>query len=266
MPRSDKTLAGRVAIVTGAGRGIGRAIALAYAAAGAKVAVASRTASTVDAVVAEISQGGGEAIGMVCDVTDPAAIQGVVQKTVTAFGTVHILVNNAQGFGTAQKPKAAALPVPLEDLADEEWEFTIRAGASASFWAMKAAFPYMKATGSGRIINMGSSSGLMGMAGNGAYNAAKEAIRALTRTAAREWGQYGITANVICPMVMTDAMEKWKVENPGQLEAIAAMVPVRRFGEPMRDIAPLALFLASDDASYLTGMTYMAEGGYYLFA
>jgi NAD(P)-dependent dehydrogenase (short-subunit alcohol dehydrogenase family) len=262
----DQSLTGRIAIVTGAGRGIGRAIAIAYAAAGAKVAVASRTPTTVESVVNEIERAGGEALGVVCDVGNAASVRTMVDKTAAAFGAVHILVNNAQGFGTPLNPKPAALPTPLEDLEDDEWDYTIRAGASAAFWAMKAAFPHMKTTGCGRIINMGSSSGLMGMEGNGSYNAAKEAIRALTRTAAREWGQYGITANVICPMVETDAMAAWKKARPDEFAAVAARVPVRRFGEPMRDVAPLAVFLAGDGASYLTGMTYMAEGGHYLFA
>ena len=259
-------LKGKVAFVTAAGQGIGRAIALAYGAEGAKVAVASRTPSTVDAVVSEIKHAGGEAVGITCDVADAGSVRKMVQKTVDAFGTVHILVNNAQGFGTAKNPKPAALPVPLEELEDEEWDYTIRAGASATLWAMKAAFPFMKTTGCGRIINMGSSAGLIGVVGQGAYSAGKEAIRALTRTAAREWGQYGITANVICPMVVTDAMEKWKADEPQRFAAVADAVPVRRFGEPMRDIAPLAVFLAGEGAGYLTGMTYMAEGGFYLFA
>jgi NAD(P)-dependent dehydrogenase (short-subunit alcohol dehydrogenase family) len=262
----DQPLAGRIAIVTGAGRGIGRAIALAYSSAGAKVVVASRTPSTVEAVVGEIKLSGGDAVGIACDVGDAPAVRAMVDETIAVFGTVHILVNNAQGFGTAEKPKPAALPVALEELEDDEWDYTFRAGASATFWAMKAVFPHMKTTGCGRIINMGSSSGQMGMEGNGSYNVAKEAIRALTRTAAREWGRYGITANVICPMVETDAMAAWRKSHADEFAAVAARVPVRRFGEPMKDVAPLAVFLAGDGASYLTGMTYMVEGGYNLFA
>jgi 2-hydroxycyclohexanecarboxyl-CoA dehydrogenase len=122
----------------------------------------------------------------------------MVAKTASAFGTVDILVNNAQGFGTAQRPTPTPRLTALEDFDEEEWEYTFRTGALATLWGMKAVFPCMKDRG-GKIINFGSSLGQIGGEGTAAYNATKEAIRALSRTAAREWGKYKINVNVINP-------------------------------------------------------------------
>jgi len=261
-----RALEDKVAIVTGAGRGIGRGIALAYAQAGAKVAVVSRTPATVDDVVQEIREGGGEAIGIPADVGRKRDVFGAVDETVARYGTVHILVNNAQGFGTEQNTEPAAIPRPFEDTDDDCWEYTFRTGAYASIWGMKAALPHMKKQSYGRILNFGSSSGQIGMEGFAAYAATKEAIRALSRVAAREWGQFGITVNVINPMIESRALDAWREERPEEHAALSGQCPMRRIGEPMRDLAPLAVFLAGEGAGYLTGMTYMVEGGLYTFA
>jgi NAD(P)-dependent dehydrogenase (short-subunit alcohol dehydrogenase family) len=261
----EKTMAGllegRVAIVTGAGRGIGRAIASAYAAEGAKVVVASRTPSTVDAVVREIRDTGAEAIGVACDVGKREDVFRCVDEAVNAFGAVHIVVNNAQGFGTEASPQPSTVFVACEDTNEDEWEYTLRTGPTASLWFMKAAFPHMKAANWGRIINFASSSGQIGFEGNTCYNAAKEAIRALTRTAAREWGQYGITVNCINPALETRAFDAWKTARPDFVEALKEKIPMRRLGDPDRDAGPIAVFLASEGASYMTGGTFMLEGG-----
>ena len=256
-----RSLEGKVAIVTGAGRGIGRAIALAYGREGAKVVVASRTPATVEAVAAEIRAAGGEAIGVACDVGKRSYVFATVQKAVDAFGTVHILVNNAQGFGTEAAPKASTVFVACEDTDEAEWEYTLRTGPTASLWFMKAAFPHMKAQRYGRVINFASSSGQIGFEGNTCYNAAKEAIRALTRTAAREWGQHGITVNVINPALETRAFDAWKTARPDFVEALKDKIPMRRLGNPDEDAGPLAVFLAGPGSSYMTGSTFMLEGG-----
>jgi 2-hydroxycyclohexanecarboxyl-CoA dehydrogenase len=151
-----KRLEGKVAIVTGAGRGIGRGIAIAYACEGANVVVASRTKSTVDSAVSEIEAEGGTALGVACDVGRRDDIFAAVAKTVAAFGTVDILVNNAQGFGTERRPTPTPRLTPLEDFDEDEWEYTFRTGALATLWGMKAVFPSMKDRG-GKIINFGSS-------------------------------------------------------------------------------------------------------------
>lgn len=256
-----RSLQGKVAIVTGAGRGIGRAIARAYAKEGAKVVVASRTLATVDAVTTEIRETDGEAIGVPCDVGQRAQVFAAVDQAVAAFGTVHILVNNAQGFGTERNPQPSTVFVACEDTDEEEWEYTFRTGATASLWFMKAVFPHMKRQGYGKIINFASSSGQIGFEGNTSYNATKEAIRALSRTAAREWGQYGINVNIINPALETRAFDAWKSARPDFVEALKEKIPMRRLGDPDRDAGPLAVFLAGPGSDYITGSTFMLEGG-----
>lgn len=258
---SDRILEGKVAIVTGAGRGIGRAIAMGYAREGAKVVVASRTAATVEKVAQEIRDEGGEAIGVACDVGHRDQVFACVQKAVNTYGSVHILVNNAQGFGTEDNPQPSTVFVACEDTNEDEWEYTFRTGATASLWFMKAVFPHMKKQKYGKIINFASSSGQIGFEGNTCYNVTKEAIRALTRTAAREWGQHGINVNVINPALETRAFDAWKSARPDFVEALKEKIPMRRLGDPERDGAPLAIFLASPGSDYITGGTFLLEGG-----
>ena len=259
-----ESLRNKVAIVTGSGRGIGRGIALRYGAAGLKVAVASRTASTVEAVVNEIKAGGGTAIGIICDVGEQDQIKSVAQQTVEAFGAIDILANVAQGFGTPSEPAGSPVITPLEEYRDAEWEYTFRTGATATLWAMKAVFPHMKERG-GRIINFGSKWGVEGYPGSAAYNATKEAIRALTRTAAREWGKYGIRVNCINPVIATDAAVAVSKDRPGLLDELVKLTPAGRLGEPYRDAGGLALFLVSEDSDFLTGHTFPLDGGYGIY-
>ena len=254
-------LDGKVAIVTGAGRGIGRAIALAYGREGAGVVVASRTPATVETVAGEIVAAGGRAIGVACDIADADAIARTVARTITAFGTVDILVNNAQGFGTAASPQASTVFVAAEDTDEAEWDYTLLTGPTATLRFMKAVFPHMKAKSYGKIINFASSSGQIGFEGNTCYNAAKEAIRAISRTAAREWGQHGINVNVINPALETRAFDAWKTARPDFVEALKEKIPMRRLGDPERDAGPLAVFLAGAGSDYMTGSTFMLEGG-----
>ena len=258
------SLKNKIAIVTGAGRGIGRGIALRYGAEGLRVAVASRTASTVEAVVSEIKAGGGTAIGITCDVGDQDQIKSMVRQTIEAFGAVDILANVAQGFGTPSEPAGSPVITPLEEYRDAEWEYTFRTGATATLWAMKAVFPHMKGRG-GRIINFGSKWGVEGYPGSAAYNATKEAIRALTRTAAREWGKHNIKVNCINPVILTDAAVAVSRDRPDLLEQLVKLTPAGRLGEPYRDAGGLALFLASEDSDFLTGHTFPLDGGYGIY-
>ena len=263
---SHPDLEGKVAIVTGSGRGIGRGIALRYGKEKMKVVVASRTQSTVDSVVKEIEDLGGTALGVTCDVGYQDQIQAMVEKTVEAFGAVNVLVNNAQGFGTAENPAPTPVLTPLEDFGYDQWEYTFRTGASASLWAMQAVFPYMKEAGGGSIINFGSRWGLYGMEGATAYNATKEAIRGLTRTAAREWGQYNINVNVINPTLQSGASAAYYKDKPELAEKSIQSIPLRRFGDPEQDGGGVAAFLASKDSSFLTGMTFQVDGGKAMYA
>jgi NAD(P)-dependent dehydrogenase (short-subunit alcohol dehydrogenase family) len=251
-------LDGKTAIVTGAGRGIGRAIAIRYAAEGARVVVASRTAATVDTAVHEIQAAGGEALGITCDVCHEAQIQSMMKRTVATYGRIDILVNNAHGFGTAGTPAPYPVNTPLEAISDAEWDLQLRVGLMGTLWCMRAAFPHMKTSG-GKIINFGSLAGQRGQTGTAPYNVSKEAIRALSRTAAREWAKYRINVNVINPAAQTDALTASQNANPARESA--RHTPLGRIGDPLADIAPVALFLASSDSDFVTGMTMMADGG-----
>jgi NAD(P)-dependent dehydrogenase (short-subunit alcohol dehydrogenase family) len=243
----------RVAIVTGAGDGIGRAIARAFAAEGAKVLVAERDAAAGAAVAAEINDGtDGEALAVTTDVGDKAAVLTMVDATLDAWGTVDILVNNAWGGGNLGR---------LEYKTDEQMAHGMQIGFYAPLWAMQAALPTMRSQGRGNIINLCSLNGVNAHVGTAEYNCAKEALRTLTRTAAREWAPYGIIANAICPGAKTAASRAVFAANP-ELEAMAdAANPMGRLGDPDTDIAPVAVFLASDDARYLTGNTLFVDGG-----
>jgi len=256
-------LEGRVAIVTGAGRGIGRGVAVELAREGAKVVVASRSRNSIDETLAEIGHRSA-AIGVVCDVASKQDILASVAGAVEAFGGLDILVNNAQAHGTREATDRALGLTPLEDFRDGEWEHALLTGPTASYRFMKAAFPYLKVSGRGRVINFSSTLGMRGSAGSVAYNAAKEAIRALTRTAANEWGRHGITCNVINPAIETDGLRSFIEHDPESGAAAMRDVPMRRWGDIYRDGGRVAVFIASDDASYLTGMTFMVDGGKFM--
>lgn len=237
-------LNGKIAIVTGAGRGIGRATAKLFASEGAKVAVVSLTPANVDTVVADIEAAGGTAIGVVADISNADQIKAATEKTAAAFGRIDILVNNA--FDPSA-PFSSIINLSVEQL-----QRNFEMGPIAYLRTMQACYPYLKASGEGRIINFGSMAGVIGLVGYGPYNMAKEAVRALTRTAAREWGADNITVNNVLPVA-----ETW---GKG-VNVPAPTNPLARFGSPEEDIAPVVLFLASKDAQFLTGYSITPDGG-----
>ncbi len=242
-------LEGRVAVVTGAGDGIGRAIAGCFAAEGARVLVAELDADKGAAVARSL---GPDARFLATDVSRKDDVVAMVGDAVDAWGTVHILVNNAWGGGRLSR---------VENKTDELFAHGFEVGFYGPFWAMQAAFPHMRDQGWGRIINLCSLNGVNAHIGTAEYNSAKEALRALTRTAAREWAPHGITANAICPGAKTAASRAVFAEHP-ELETVAdAANPMGRLGDPEADIAPVALFLASEDCRYLTGNTLFVDGG-----
>ena len=237
-------LSGKVAIVTGAGRGIGRATARLFAAQGAKVAVVSRTAENVDQVVADIQAAGGFALGIVCDVANPDQITAAVDEVLAAYGRIDILVNNAFD--------PSVVFSSVVELSVEQLQRNFEMGPIAYLRSMQACYPHLKASGEGRVINFASLAGVIGMQGYTPYNMAKEAVRALTRTAAREWGADKITVNNVMPVADT-----WgtAVDVPAPTNALG------RYGSPEKDIAPVVLFLASKDAQFLTGYSLTPDGG-----
>ena len=237
-------LNGKVAIITGAGRGIGRATARLFAAEGAKVAVLSLTPANVDAVVADITAAGGTAIGIPCDIGNADQIRAAIDKVAATYGGIDILVNNA--FDPTA-PFSSIL-----DLSAEQLQRNFDIGPVAYLRAMQAAYPHLKASGEGRIINFGSMAGVVGLAGYGPYNMAKEAVRALTRTAAREWGADKITVNNVLPVA-----ETWGPD----VSPPAPTNPLGRYGSPEDDIAPVVLFLASRESQFITGSSLTPDGG-----
>lgn len=242
-------LAGRIAIVTGAGQGIGRGIARRLAAEGAAVVIAERNAATGQAVADEI---GGGARFVATDVTDKAQVQAMVDATLAAFGRVDVLVNNAWGGGSFCR---------LEDKTDADLQQAMQVAVFAAFWAMQAVFPPMRRQGGGRIITLCSLNGVNAHMYTAEYNSAKEALRGLTRTAAREWARHGICANIICPAAVSAAYEAFRAFDPQGAAALLKQNPMGRMGDPERDIGGVAAFLASDDAAYVTGNTIHVDGG-----
>lgn len=240
-------LDGKVALVTGAGAGIGAGIARRFAEEGARVVVAERDSDSGQAVAEAV---GGVFVGT--DVADRGQVENAVQTTLSEFGSIDIVVNNAWGGGSISR---------LEKKTDEQLSQGIAVGYYGPFWMMRAAFPHMKERGWGRIINMCSLNGVNAHMGSLEYNAAKEALRALTRTAAREWAPTGVTVNAICPAAKSLAFYRIIGEHP-ELEALAdAANPMGRMGDPYDDIAPVAVFLASGGSRYLTGNTLFVDGG-----
>lgn len=245
-------LDGKVAIVTGASSGVGRGLATILARQGAKVCACARRLENLEDLRDEMAKEGAEVLPIRCDVTDPDQIRSAVKACADHFGRIDILVNCAQG---------AMLYRPIVDI-DEEYALTAyKSGALASLIFMQECYPYLKESGHGRIINTASAAGYDGSAGFGAYGMAKEAIRAITRTAAHEWGKDGITANVFLPIIATDTFRETQ---PAALKSLEGKSLVGYIGTTEKDCAPLIVFLVSDDGAYLTGQSFMVDGGIHL--
>ena len=245
-------LEGKVAIVTGAGKGLGVGEAMALAKEGAAVTVASRTLADVAATAKAIEDIGGRALAVKCDVRDQIQVNDMVAETLAKFGAVDILVNNAQIMAEAH---------PLEEWTAEEMLASYESGPLGSWYSMLACFPYMKKNG-GRIINFCSVAGHGILSGYSGYSMAKEAIRALTRNAAREWGKFGITVNTISPAAMSSFVAA-QFDTQDKKDALfdAAGFALRKFGDPEADVGRSVVFLAGPDAGYITGCVLSVDGG-----
>ena len=249
-------LQGRVAIVTGAGQGVGHGVARALASEGAKVVCANRNAEKGEAAVAGIrddfGSDGAEALYRQTDVSQRESVFALVEETVSVFGGVDILVNNATPTGGTAR---------FEAMTDAAMNDYMSVNYYASFWAMQAAFPHMKAKGFGRIITMASLNGINAHRYTVMYNGSKEAARSLTRTAAVEWGRYGITCNVLCPFAATPSWQGFEKFDPEGARAIVEGNPIRYAGDSEKDIGPVVVFLASEESRFVTGNTIHADGG-----
>ena len=243
-------LKGKVALVTGAGQGVGQGIAFALAQEGVAVAVTGRTLSKVEKTAAEIVKRGGKALALECDVKDAASLQRSVEQTVKQLGGLNILVNNAQEVPLG----------PLLGVSDEGFTNGWDSGPLATFRLMKLSHPHLK--GNGCIINLASPAAMRWDASNyGVYAAVKEAIRSLTRAAACEWAKDGIRTNAILPLANSPGMEWWTREHPQEAAAFIATVPMQRVGECEADIGRFVVSLCSDDCRYINGQSIAVDGG-----
>lgn len=253
-------LDGHVGLVTGGGRGIGLAIATALAEAGAAVAVVSRTGDEVSAVAHELRNRGHACLGLELDVTDSRAVADAHSKIVDALGPIDILVNNAAALlvkPIVPLPGAAGREKPITDA---EWQSLIDTNLTAPFVLLRTLAPTMLERGWGRVINISSSATRRLVQNASAYLAAKSALEALTRSAAAEWGPYGVTVNSIALGHFRTAMTAERLEDPAIREWVFGRVLVKRIGDP-REIGAFAAYLASDWGSYITGQTILVDGG-----
>ncbi len=239
----------RVAVITGAGEGIGRGIASAFVKEGAKVVIAEINAELGNAAVSEL---GDNAIFVETDVSVKEDNERMIAAAVDQWGTLDILVNNAWGGGVISR---------VESKSQELMEHGLNVGFLGPLWAMVAAHPIMKEQSYGRIVNLCSLNGVNAHMGTVEYNSAKEALRSATRTAAREWAPLGITANIICPAAKSASFFRVMSQFPELIAAADAANPMGRMGDCEEDIGPVAVFLASEGSSYVTGNTIFADGG-----
>ncbi len=243
-------LLGKVALITGAGQGVGQGIAYALAAEGAVVAVAGRTLGKVQTTAAEIVRRGGKALAIECDVKNADSMARAVEQVVSQLGGLHILVNNAQ-----EVPLGA-----LNSVSDETFLAGWESGPLATFRLMKLCHPHLKNGGS--IVNLASPAAMRWDAsGYGAYAAVKEAIRQLTRAAACEWARDGIRSNAILPLADSPAMAGWSQARPQEAAAFVATVPMQRVGDCEADIGRFVATLCSDDCRYINGQSIAVDGG-----
>ena len=247
-----KRLNGNVTIITGGGKGIGYGLAEAFAEEGSNLVITGRTEARLIKAKHELEDRYGiEVLPIVADGADEEAIKSVVSQTVEKFGKINTLVNNAQ---------VSKSGLSLVDHTREDFDLAIYSGLYATFFYMKECFPYLEKT-HGSVINFASGAGLFGKLGQASYAAAKEGSRGLSRVAASEWGPYEVRVNVVCPLAMTESLQQWKAEYPELYEKTIHGIPLGHFADPKDDIGRVCVFLASEDAHFVTGETITLQGG-----
>ncbi len=248
---SASSLSGRTAIITGAGQGVGRGIALALSSAGANIVLFGRTLSKLESVAKEIQQRGGQSICLEGDVLNAEDLECCVTLAVDTYGGVNILINNAHVISLGN----------ILDFDENEYRQGMDSGPLATVRLMRACHPYLK--GDGVVINLATPAAFQANTSSyGPYNAAKEAIRALSRAAASEWGGDNIRVNCILPMANSPAMEHWQQTEPDAVAAMLSGVPMGKIGDCEKDIGGVVTFLCSDAGAYITGHSLPLDGGY----
>lgn len=245
-------LKGKVAIITGSSKGIGKSIARGLAESGARVVISSRKQDAVDAVAQSFADLGLQAMGIQCHIGDAGERENLISKTVEAFGRIDILVNNA-----AINPYYGPLEGSDEGVFDKIMEVNVKAP-----WLLSnLALPHMKKGGGGSVINISSVEGLRPGFGLGLYSATKSALISLTQNQAKEWGRYGVRANVICPGLIKTKFSQGLWADEALVARLSKQLPLGRIAQP-DEMAGLVMLLASDAGSYMTGGVYVADGGY----
>lgn len=241
---------GKVAFITGAGQGLGAGMAHALSRDGATVVIADLNAANASQVASEIRDLGARAHWVACDVRDRASVDAAIAETIARFGRLDILVNNAMSQDL----------VPFVEATAEHLTKAYETSVLGTFNCLQASFPHLKERG-GKVVNFASNAGTQGVAGMATYAAAKEAVRGLSKAVAAEWGEYGITVNVVAPNGTSPAWEELKSRSTdAELERLLDR-PIRRMGDPIKDVGRIVVFLSSPYSDYMTGRTLFADGG-----
>ncbi|QHS23419.1 SDR family oxidoreductase [Virgibacillus sp. MSP4-1] len=243
-------LKNKIVVITGGAGGIGSGMAKAMVNEGAIVTIVDVNKESGESMEKELQAISPQSMFLQADLMDHDNLEQIISTVVNKYGKLDVLVNNAH----ASRQKT------MEETTQSDLDLSFGTGFYPTFYLMKAALPYLKET-KGNIINFASGAGLNGHKTQGAYAAAKEAIRGISRVAANEWGEFGINVNLISPIANSPGVEAWAKAQPQYYEAVKNNIPLGRFGDIEQDIGPVAVFLASDDSQYVTGQTIMVDGG-----